>query len=84
MMNAAHRACNGTGQHKPCNSLALQVSLAQKDALLNQLAQQKAAMEARLGLTGEVLISAMTASRESCCYLLRWGRPHFSVPFSEH
>lgn len=31
---------------------AVQVSLAQKDALLTQLAQQKAAMETRLGLTG--------------------------------
>ncbi len=31
----------------------VQVSLAQKDALLAQLAQHKAAMEARLGLSGE-------------------------------
>jgi hypothetical protein len=39
------------------------VSLAQKDALLAQLAQHKAAMEARLGLSGEHLTLGTCSSK---------------------
>lgn len=58
--------------------LCVQVSLAQKDALLSQLAQHKAAMEARLGLTGgadgadaAAVAAAAVAARRGSDYVPR-------------
>lgn len=55
-----HACCSSTNDNTHVHNwlclLCIQVSLAQKDALLSQLAQHKAAMEARLGLTGQCVL----------------------------
>jgi hypothetical protein len=57
------------------HTAAMQVSLAQKDAQLDQLAQHKAALEARMGLTGgkdaAAVAAAAVAARRGADYVSR-------------